>query len=238
MHTDLILSQCKKIYCEAFESDVSECDAVFSALDSDLLYLSVDEKIVSILFSVDAVYSDGQSEKPFKYIFAAATDKACRGKGCMTSLIKEAVEFARVGNCSGVYLYPATEKLRMYYSKLGFEDCFGFDEINISDVTIGTISDFESFKEKRSGSYITCKDSFIKLAAKLMDGQYLSDDDSACLLLKRDEETYVDTVFGKPLIHNNSKSITARVKGDKYPGMAFLFDEGIDKTAYLTTILD
>lgn len=113
------------LYKNAFcDDDYSEAEKFVNLFFDKVLTLIRGNKLVSQLFLIDAVYN--RKEK-LKYIYAAATDEAYQNKGYMSTLLKEAIEFAKKNEYSGIYLYPATDKLRNYYKKQSFFDCFKTD---------------------------------------------------------------------------------------------------------------
>ncbi len=58
------------------------------------------------------------------YLFAAATLKKHRGKGCMASLLEKAKRFALENKKSFIALVPAEKSLFDYYSRFGYKTAF------------------------------------------------------------------------------------------------------------------
>lgn len=58
------------------------------------------------------------------YLFAAATFKSYRGKGCMAKLLEKAKQFAMKNSKSFIALVPAEKSLFGYYSGFGYKTAF------------------------------------------------------------------------------------------------------------------
>ena len=83
-----------------------------------------DNKLSSMLFLVDCKIDNID----FKYIYAACTYKAKRGRGDMSKLLNYSkAEF------KNVCLIPADDKLVNFYSKRGFNIKFGLNEIGFDE---------------------------------------------------------------------------------------------------------
>ncbi len=88
--------------------------------DAITLVLEKDGTVVSQLFLLP-VTAEGLHGY---YLYAAATDVKCRGKGLMAKLLREAEKEA-VGNGKDfIFLVPGTESLYAYYKKFGYEASF------------------------------------------------------------------------------------------------------------------
>lgn len=69
------------------------------------------------------------------YLFAAATFKKHRGKGCMAHLLEKAKQFAIQNKRSFIALVPAEKSLFDYYSRFGYKTAFYAKRENIKNIT-------------------------------------------------------------------------------------------------------
>ncbi len=110
------------LYKTAFPEDSDDFANKFinRFFESSCRYLTVEGKIVSMLFLLDCeIKADGKALKG-KYLYAAATLPEYRGQGLMAGLIEKAKQETVK---KGKYLVtkPATESLFAYYGKFGFK---------------------------------------------------------------------------------------------------------------------
>ncbi len=85
--------------------------------------LSVDERVVSMLFALPFTFFCGEREVSAAYIYAVSTVPACRGRGYMKLLLQRVEALLRESGVALVFLLPASEGLRRYYAALGYENC-------------------------------------------------------------------------------------------------------------------
>lgn len=70
------------------------------------------------------------------YLFAAATFKKHRGKGCMASLLKKAKQFALENKKSFIALVPAEKSLFDYYLRFGYKTAFYAKREDIKNLSL------------------------------------------------------------------------------------------------------
>ena len=75
-------------------------------------------RVVSMLHIVEMQTSLGRTG----YLYAIATDADYRGRGYSSQLIEEAFRLMRQRRYDVAMLIPATNQLKEFYSKFGFED--------------------------------------------------------------------------------------------------------------------
>lgn len=110
---------CRKIYREAFcDPDTVFEDALFKNCFEYCHTLSIENKIVSMLFALPCNISTEEKNTNGIYIYAAATLKEEQGKGYMTELLEEIKECF---NCP-IFLRPANKPLVDFYKKTGFKE--------------------------------------------------------------------------------------------------------------------
>lgn len=102
----------RNIYTEAFGASPLFDGLFFYAYHDAARTLSVDGKIVSILFLLPCTCSG----RPCYYLYAAATAAAERGKGYMSRLVKDVLAHTD----APIFLKPATDDLIPFYGRLGF----------------------------------------------------------------------------------------------------------------------
>ena len=89
-------------------------------------------KIASMFYLIEFdLYSNRKNLGKCAYLFAAATKKEYRNKGCMSELIKYAVELYKNRGFKAIFLFPQNQnqKLFDYYAKFGFENIFSAKKI-------------------------------------------------------------------------------------------------------------
>ena len=77
-------------------------------------------RLCSMLFLIDGELCG----KSAYYLFAAATFKSERGKGCMARLLEKAKNYAVQNGRAYIVLVPAEPSLFDYYSRFGYKTCF------------------------------------------------------------------------------------------------------------------
>ena len=102
----------RHIYTEAFGASPFFDGLFFHTYRGDVRSLSVDGKIVSVLFLLPC----SANGRKCYYLYAAATAQEARGKGYMSRLVKEVL--AEVD--APLFLKPATDDLIPFYARLGF----------------------------------------------------------------------------------------------------------------------
>lgn len=118
----LDISQCRRIYDEAFCDEKAFTDSLFDACGSYCRTLEKDGKTVSMLFLMPCslmLHGKGQSAH---YIYAAATEKKYRGRGYMTKLLDN----IKKSENGILFLKPANEELVEFYSRCGFKKIKAF----------------------------------------------------------------------------------------------------------------
>ena len=109
---------CRKIYRQAFcDPDTAFEDILFEHCFKYSKTLELGEDTVSMLFALPCSLMCVDEKKPAIYLYAAATDKAFRGKGYMSHLIEK----LKTDTEKTIFLRPANESLIGFYEKLGFK---------------------------------------------------------------------------------------------------------------------
>ena len=108
--------RCLEIYHEAFGKAEDFDKLLFDCYFENTERLSIDDKIVSMLFKIPCKLKIGECEKSAFYIYAVATDSRYRGKGLMSALIKKACN----ENDAVYFLKPVNDSLIAFYEKVGF----------------------------------------------------------------------------------------------------------------------
>ena len=111
-----------KLYLTAFPEDEPAFaeDFLNRFFESSCRYIIKDGKLVSMLFLLDAVFTEKGREQRGKYLYAAATLPEYRGQGLMAQLIEKAKKETAE---KGMFLItkPATKSLFDYYRRFGFK---------------------------------------------------------------------------------------------------------------------
>lgn len=134
---------CYKIYCEAFGADEFSIELFENCYEYCRFY-KVSGRIVSIMFLLPCEIICKDKTYPANYVFAVATDKACRGKGYMSDFIKEQ------SLDTVCFLKPANDQLIDFYKKIGYKP-------------------FTATKEREGECYVKPCDKFLKLAENITE---------------------------------------------------------------------
>jgi len=89
-------------------------------------------KIASVLYLIDfPLYSNRNNLGDCAYLFAAATKKEHRNKGCMSQLISYSAELCKNRGLKAIFLFPQDQdkKLFDFYSKFGFKTIYAAKKI-------------------------------------------------------------------------------------------------------------
>lgn len=125
-----IRSQALALWLEAFGG---EADYVDFFLDTHEACVCLTEqengKLCSALYLLDGKLCG----KPAYYLYAAATFKEYRGKGCMSRLLGKAEEYALKKGRAYIVLVPAEESLFDFYSRFGYKTCFYAKKQNMNE---------------------------------------------------------------------------------------------------------
>lgn len=153
--TDLLALLWQKV----FGDEKKVTDSFFSVFGTKYSYaVKYNKKIVSELHMIPcSMQNIGIEGIKGKYLYAAATDVAYRGKGFMSGLIRYASECEKAEGTDFICLYPAEESLYNYYYKLGFNIncyCAVFDGAVSSDSSvINKEMTAEEFKQNKYRDY-------------------------------------------------------------------------------------
>lgn len=90
-----------------------------------------EDELCSMLFLVDCKIGN----KDYKYIYAACTDKECRGNRYMSMLLNYAQ-----ANYSNIVLIPADDSLVHYYSKRNFNH-----KVDINNILFNECSEIKAY---------------------------------------------------------------------------------------------
>ncbi len=123
-------SQAVSLWHEAF-GDSDEYINFFLDTHEACICLTQEEngELCSMLFLIDGELCG----KSAYYLFAAATFKKHRGKGCMVRLLEKAKSYAARNAKAFIVLVPAEEWLFDYYSRFGYKTCFYAKKQNINE---------------------------------------------------------------------------------------------------------
>lgn len=108
-----IREECYKIYCDEFGED-SFAKELFDKCFQYCRYLTVEKRIVSILFLLPCCVMLGKEKIPAKYVFAVTTKRDMRGKGYAIELLNS------IKNDELLFLKPSNASLIDFYKKLGY----------------------------------------------------------------------------------------------------------------------
>lgn len=120
-----VQEQLKCLWHEAFGDSREFIDAFFDNFPSDECAhtLSLGGRVVSVLYALPCTLCLCGKEHAAAYIYAVATAADCRGRGYMQLLMELVEQLLSSRGVEFLYLQPADNGLRSYYSRLGYSNC-------------------------------------------------------------------------------------------------------------------
>ena len=101
--------------------------------DSECFAVNISDETVSGLYLLKCIIKyDGKIYRG-RYLYAAATLPQYRGKGYMSQLIKEALDYAKKEKLDFIALVPADDGLYGYYSGFGFREAMYKYKLSITN---------------------------------------------------------------------------------------------------------
>lgn len=112
---------------EAFGDTKDTIDLFFNTCFQmqNTLVAVCDGQVRSVIYLLRNTLQNGGKSFTASYIYAAATEKAYRGKGLMRTLLEYTTETENARGTDFLYLVPANAHLFRYYEKCGFHIAFG-----------------------------------------------------------------------------------------------------------------
>lgn len=122
---DAIEKQLYGLWYEAFGDSKEYIDAFFSSFPpAEITHtLTMENDVVSMLYALPQTLCIGGRKYKAAYIYAVATATAYRARGYMRLLMERVEQSLLSRGFEFIYLLPATNRLREYYSLSGFETC-------------------------------------------------------------------------------------------------------------------
>lgn len=135
----------RALWKEAFSDPDAYLDSFFALVFSPerALVIREDRDILAALYYLDCSWE----ENAVAYVYAVATKKAHQGKGLCKALMAELHNRVK-----RTILVPADESLRAFYSRLGYRDFGGMEEILCSPGGTAVVAEkltAESYAQKR-----------------------------------------------------------------------------------------
>ena len=111
----------RALWKSAFDDTDSFLDKFFSTAFSPnrCRCVSLGGKVLAALYWFETTCQD----RKFAYLYAVATDAACRNQGLCRRLIEDTKALLRAEGYAGILLVPEDEALTRMYAKMGFEPC-------------------------------------------------------------------------------------------------------------------
>lgn len=111
-----------KLWKEVFGDDEEYIRLFFKKayFSGECFAFTENEEVVSAFYLLKCSIKYGGKIYKGRYLYAAATLPSFRGKGLMSALIDEGIEYARKENLDFIALVPAGDSLYDYYGRFGF----------------------------------------------------------------------------------------------------------------------
>lgn len=166
---DSVVPQLRQLWCEAFGDTYAFIDNFFTVMDAGkfLHTLSVDGRVVSMLFALPCNVCFDAVDYPLAYIYAVATDKVFAGHGYMRILMRNVHEYLRNAGFAAAILVPNEEWLQGYYSGMGYKVCSWNNNVLLSRPNLSLASCYEICKINKLTDEIYY---FISSCAKVRNG--------------------------------------------------------------------
>lgn len=115
----------KSLWQQVFGDSDAAVEAFFRCLPADFLVVSEADQIRSMLAltPMELIGSGGTAASAW-YVYALATDPACRGRGLARRLLAETDERLRRRGADCAAVVPAEPSLHDFFGSNGFEPCF------------------------------------------------------------------------------------------------------------------
>ncbi len=114
------------LWQEAFGDETETIDLYFDTCfcTENTLVAVCDDRVRAVIYLLPNALQNGEKTFPAAYIYAAATEKAYRGRGLMGALLDFAAKTAEKRGMDFLYLVPASKSLFPYYGARGFKTAF------------------------------------------------------------------------------------------------------------------
>lgn len=119
----------RRLWKAAFGDTDEFLDAFFSAAFAPerCRCIEADGQIVSALYWFDCALQDAR----LAYVYAVATDPACRGRGLCTMLMADTARHLKALGCQGIVLVPQEPGLIRMYAAMGYHPCGSVAEFHV-----------------------------------------------------------------------------------------------------------
>jgi predicted acetyltransferase len=110
----------RELWHEVFGDDREFIDLFMTEVyrPENMFVCEEQDRVVAMLHIVEMATSLGRAG----YLYAIATAADCRGRGCASRLIGQALDVMRQRGYDVAMLIPASDELKGYYARFGFED--------------------------------------------------------------------------------------------------------------------
>ncbi len=123
---DANITELQNLWQASFYDSQDFLQLYFSSIISkaDIFVIKYRNIICSMLYGIPYICRWGNQQISFSYWAGLATNSQYRGKGLMTKLMQDAIEFYSKGDIPFVALIPADMSLVQYYREKGFDPLF------------------------------------------------------------------------------------------------------------------
>ncbi|MBQ8545430.1 MAG: GNAT family N-acetyltransferase [Clostridia bacterium] len=229
----------KDLFSQAFGDEGAFLDIFFKVAfePNRARVIYKENEIVAMLYWFDCE----ADSKPLAYIYAVATDKACRGQGLCSRLMVNTHEHLKSLGYSGAILVPGEISLFGFYERLGYKTATFIDEFTCKNATQGC-----NFWEIDKNEYARLRKSYLPSGAVIQEKENLDFLNSLATFIKGEDfilaySIYSDKLHAYELLGNkdkapnilkalNLKEGTFRTVGNVKP-FTMLFPFGKDMTS-------
>lgn len=119
------VSRLRELWGQVFGDGDDFLNLFFSTLyvSGDALVGEVDARVITMLFLLPMTFVDGTGARwEMPYVYALATDPACRGKGHARALLAYADTQAKARGAAGICTVPAQASLHAFFASAGYRE--------------------------------------------------------------------------------------------------------------------
>ena len=199
-----------KLWHNVFGDSYAYIELIFNkACDESILCFAELEsgKAISAFYLLGSkLFYKGNTYRGY-YLYAAATDEGYRGKGLMSSLIKEAELYCENNGYDFISLVPSEKSLYGYYRRFGFLNsmyCFVADRSTLEELCIITPDEYCLRRKELCSNYMMFdSEAFIYASDCLKAAGYNFYKSGESIAIKNDEGDIVELL--SPEDNNNER---------------------------------
>lgn len=211
------ISSLKKLWSDTFGDDEEYVRLFFDCeyCPAECFAEIKDGEVVSALYLLKGYILSGKAVYEGRYLYAAATAESQRGKGIMSSLIREAQKYAESSGISFISLLPADEGLYGYYERFGFEAVMNniVSSVDVLGENNGReeidSEEYFQIRRKLSVPFFHFGENELRYASeclKYAGYRFIKNSNNSCYIINDDETEVLEYISTEDNISDNNQS--------------------------------